>query len=90
MESNQKITGHCLCKAVTIHVESAKKSVGACHCDMCRRWACGPYLAMDCGIDVTFEGEDDIGVYNSSEWADRGFCKQCGSNLFYRLKHNQH
>jgi hypothetical protein len=29
---------------------------------------------------------DLITVYQSSEWAERGFCKHCGSPLFYRLK----
>ena len=30
-----------------------------------------------------------VGVFDSSEWADRGFCKNCGTHLFYRLKQNQ-
>ncbi len=43
-------------------------------------------MAVNSGTDVTFEGEENIAVYNSSTWAERGFCKQCGSHLFYRLK----
>lgn len=43
-------------------------------------------MEIDCGADVLFEGEEDITVYNSSSWAERGFCKKCGSHLFYRLK----
>lgn len=35
---------------------------------------------------VIFSGEENIGRYASSDWAERGFCKQCGSNLFYLLK----
>ena len=35
---------------------------------------------------VVFKGDDNIGIYQSSEWAERGFCKRCGSNLFYHLK----
>ena len=35
---------------------------------------------------VTFEGEQNITRYASSEWAERGFCRQCGSHLFYYLK----
>jgi len=32
-----------------------------------------------------------MSVYPSSDWAERGFCNQCGSHLFYRLKeNNQH
>jgi len=53
---------------------------------MCRRWTGGPFLAVDCGSEVKFTGEGNITVFNSSDWADRGFCKKCGSNLFYRLK----
>ena len=43
-------------------------------------------MEIDCGTDITFEGEEDITVYNSSDWAERGFCNKCGSHLFYRLK----
>ena len=46
-------------------------------------------MEVDCGADVEFDGGDSISVFESSEWADRGFCKQCGSHLFYRLKHTQ-
>ena len=29
-------------------------------------------------------------VFDSSPWAQRGFCKHCGTHLFYRLKEAQH
>jgi hypothetical protein len=35
--------------------------------------------------DVSFNGEANIQRYASSEWAQRGFCKQCGTGLFYFL-----
>ena len=48
-------------------------------------------MEIDCGTDIAFEGEDAIKVYQSSDWAERGFCSECGSHLFYRLKEsNQH
>ena len=47
-------------------------------------------LATECGADVSFEGADAIGTYASSDWAERGFCKQCGTHLFYRLKEGGH
>ena len=34
-------------------------------------------------------GEADIAVFRSSDWAERGFCRQCGGHLVYRLKENQ-
>lgn len=79
-------SGKCLCGAVEVKVKSMKNEFGACHCNMCRKWAGGPYLAVNCGTDVTWAGEQDITVYDSSQWAERGFCRKCGTNLFYRLK----
>lgn len=43
-------------------------------------------MTVDCGSEVAFEGEANINVYDSSQWAERGFCSKCGSHLFYRLK----
>ena len=89
MSSSIELKGHCLCGSVRVSVKSAKKSVGACHCGMCRRWTGGPFLAVDCGTEVTLEGEDHVSVFDSSAWAQRGFCSRCGSHLFYRIKQNQ-
>ncbi|MCL4157829.1 UNVERIFIED_CONTAM: hypothetical protein GTU68_063680 [Idotea baltica] len=78
--------GGCLCGQVKFTVANGSNSVGACHCGICRKWAGGPFMAIDCGTDVSFFNLDNISVYSSSEWAERGFCKNCGSHLFYRLK----
>ena len=82
------VKGSCLCGKVKISTTSTNNQVGACHCNMCRKWGGGAFLAIDCGSDVCFEGEENIGVYQSSEWAERGFCKKCGSHLFYKFKPN--
>ena len=89
MSDTSTAKGHCLCGKVKISVPAASHSLGVCHCGMCRRWAGGPLFAIDCGNEVSFEGEDNIGVFESSDWAERGFCKNCGSNLFYRLKESR-
>jgi len=52
---------------------------------MCRGWSGSPMLAASVG-SVQFQGEENIKRYSSSEWAERGFCSECGSNLFYWLK----
>ncbi|MCP4711575.1 MAG: GFA family protein [Planctomycetes bacterium] len=83
MSDNGKMTGACLCGGVKFHLDEAITNFGACHCEMCRRWTSGPFLARDCGKNVHFEGEENIERYKSSDWAERGFCKICGSNLFY-------
>ena len=76
----------CLCGAVKISAMAMSNKAGACHCDMCRKWTGGPFMAVDCGTDVSIEGEENIAIFGSSDWAERGFCKKCGSNLFYKLK----
>jgi len=81
--------GSCLCGAVTIAARTMEQQFSACHCGMCRRWGGGPLLAVDCGKDVQIEGEESVAVFNSSKWAERGFCKKCGTHLFYRLKGSQ-
>ena len=43
-------------------------------------------MEVDCGSEVSFEGEQNISLYDSSEWAERGLRSNCGSHLFYRLK----
>ncbi len=87
--STQKKTGSCLCGSVQITANAVSNHVGSCHCSMCRKWGGGPFLAVDCGTDVVFSGESNIGAFPSSQWADRGFCKKCGTHLFYRLTENQ-
>lgn len=82
-------TGQCLCGAIHFSVKKMNYGVDACHCGMCRRWGGGPLMVVDCGKDVVFEGEENISVYDSSAWAERGFCKICGSHLFYRLKESK-
>jgi len=85
MGDNNKRTGSCVCGAVKYTVNKEINNFSACHCEMCRRWGSSAFLAIECGGDVQFEGEDNITRYKSSDWAERGFCKSCGSNLFYAL-----
>jgi hypothetical protein len=51
---------------------------------MCRRWSSGPFFEVTCQ-KVAFEGAENIGRIRSSDWAERGFCTRCGSNLFYHI-----
>ena len=76
--------GRCLCGAVSYTATVPKLELAACHCGMCRRWTAGPFLAVG-AADVAWEGEEKIGLFQSSEWAERGFCSACGSSLFYRV-----
>lgn len=84
MISKRTLTGKCLCGMVSITGIVNDSEASTCHCDMCRRWSSGPFFEVTCE-NVTFEGEDYITKFRSSEWAERGFCKKCGTNLFYQI-----
>ncbi len=78
------VSGKCLCGAVTYKATAASRDVSACHCDMCRRWTGGPLLYIHADGKPEFTGADNIGVFRSSEWGERGFCTKCGSILFWK------
>ncbi|MBE1236380.1 GFA family protein [Phaeovibrio sulfidiphilus] len=77
-------SGRCLCGAVSFTAGAVRPRVAACHCTVCRTWSGGPFLALDAGPDVTFDGTGSVAVYPSSEHGERGFCRVCGTHLFYR------
>ncbi len=81
-----EVTGQCLCKNVSVSAKIESKSFDACHCGMCRKWGGGPVMTVHAGNGIEISGKDFISFYNSSEWAERAFCKNCGSHLFYHLK----
>lgn len=80
-----KITGACLCGAVAFQAMDDNEKIDACHCVQCRRWS-GHYWAS---VNVSFaslkftRGEHDVSWYASSDLVRRGFCKKCGSALFW-------
>ncbi len=80
-----KATGGCLCGAVRYRIDGPMRPPVSCHCEQCRRTS-GHYVsATACRqADLTFEADDGLAWYRSSEEAERGFCRTCGSNLFYR------
>lgn len=88
MSTTISAKGKCLCGAVQISAAAMSTNVGACHCNMCRRWTGGPFMAVECQGAVEFSGEESIKCFDSSDWAQRGFCLQCGTHLFYKLKQN--
>lgn len=77
-------TGGCLCGAVRYTLGAMPDHIDVCHCGMCRKFGGGFGIEVPPG-GIAWTGEDHIGLYASSEWAERGFCKICGSSLFWRL-----
>jgi hypothetical protein len=80
------LSGGCLCGAVRFAADDVETHYHACHCGMCRRWSGGaPFFATEARA-LRFTGEEHVQRYTSSSWAERGFCRTCGTHLFYFLK----
>ena len=78
--------GSCLCGEVEYELAEEPTSYGACHCGMCRKFSGGIELGIQVPADgVRFVPTDKLAIYESSDWAERGFCMLCGSSIFWRL-----
>jgi hypothetical protein len=86
--SLQKAHGQCLCGKVKIQAGAVVLQAGVCHCQYCQKWGGGPLFTLDAGTEVKLDGACFVSTFNSSDWAERGFCNNCGTHLFYRLKQN--
>jgi len=74
----------CLCGAVKVEVEGELKAPDACHCCQCRKTSGHYWASTDLPRDrMTIHGEDNVTWYQSSEKVRRGFCKTCGSAMFW-------
>lgn len=76
--------GSCLCSAVAYTVDGEMKPGVACHCRECRKQS-GHFFAASETTEaaVTLTRDDGLTWYKASDFASRGFCRQCGSTLFW-------
>jgi hypothetical protein len=77
-------TGSCLCAAVKYEARKMS-SVTACHCEQCRKQT-GNYWASSRVQDSDLKLVEARGLkwFRSSKTAQRGFCGECGSTLFWK------
>jgi hypothetical protein len=61
------------------------RPVIACHCTQCRKQT-GHFGAFtECqNTDLHIDKQSTLGWYRASDKAQRGFCKNCGSVLFWK------
>jgi hypothetical protein len=84
-------TGHCLCGAVSFTAREMEDTFSTCYCDMCQRWAGGPFSGVSVKTEnLEIEGHAHIGTVQSSGFAQRSFCTKCGASLWYKLTAGQY
>ncbi|MCV0398106.1 MAG: GFA family protein [Rhizobiaceae bacterium] len=83
--------GHCLCGAVTFETTGPLRGVVYCHCSQCRRQTGHFYAATNVALDrIAISGADELTWYAASDDARRGFCRTCGSALFWQRNGDDH
>lgn len=84
---NLDFTGGCLCGAVRFSGRWADGTLRICHCGQCRRWS-GHAWAAPSSSRLDIEGP--VTWFRSSAEAERGFCPDCGSSLFWHRLDSDH
>jgi hypothetical protein len=82
-----ELTGGCQCGAVRYRATMPPSDVSYCHCRMCQRAVGNLFaaLAMFAKERVAWT-KGEAAVFASSSAAERGFCRNCGTPLFFRYK----
>ncbi len=84
-------TGSCLCGAVRYRIAGPCLSLDACHCSQCRRQSGHVWSSFSIGHDqIDIDGGDQVAWYSASTAARRGFCRTCGSFLFWEPAGGDH
>ena len=81
-----KKTGSCLCGDVSFDVTGPLRDIVMCHCTQCQKSSGHHYAATSAADkDLAIHDKGGLAWYKSSDYAERGFCRNCGSNLFWRM-----
>lgn len=78
-------SGGCMCASVRYEITGPITDTVACYCKTCQRET-GNFDVAN-GLkksDIKIQGEENIKWYRSSEKVERGFCKNCGSSMFFQ------
>ena len=77
-------SGQCLCGAVRFSTPGPLRDVSICHCKMCRRWHghVGAYTSVP-KATLAFAESRGLAWFHASDFARRGYCRDCGSSLFW-------
>jgi hypothetical protein len=83
--SDQVYRGSCLCGACAYEVQGVLRNIIACHCTQCRKQT-GHFLAATSAslVDFRLLRSEPLRWYRASNTAQRGFCSNCGSLLFWQ------
>lgn len=82
--------GGCHCGEVRYEVRGKLHDAKLCHCNLCRKLHghVSSYASVEKDA-LHLIREEGLRWYRLSDQSDRGFCKECGSSLFWRPVRSQ-
>ncbi|MDO9369745.1 MAG: GFA family protein [Sphingopyxis sp.] len=86
-----EVSGGCQCGAVRYHASAVLDTSHICHCRMCQK-AAGNYFAALIGIprNALIWTRGTATIFKSSDQVERGFCRDCGTPLYYDYPKSGH
>lgn len=83
-DESRTTSGGCFCGAVRYEVKGRLRGVVNCHCSQCTRLN-GNFGSHSKALKsmITVTKDDGLSWYKIYDVARRGFCRECGSGLFW-------
>lgn len=80
------LTGGCQCGALRYRLRTWPKRASICFCRMCQKASGNPFMTFASVPLADLEWtHGTLATFASSNLAERGFCKACGTPLTYRF-----
>lgn len=77
--------GGCHCGKIRFRADGPLRQILICHCSDCLKLTGTSWGASAAMADrITWLTDAEPRWYRSSQWAQRGFCPDCGAQMFYR------
>jgi hypothetical protein len=85
--SNKKLTGGCQCGALRYEWLEAPAFSSVCYCRMCQKASGQPFMGLTGGKPEQLRWtRGTLAIFKSSNMAERGFCRDCGTPLTYAFE----
>jgi hypothetical protein len=90
MDPSKNRIATCMCRALKVSTQGEPFRVSICHCLDCkvRSGSAFAYQARWKNEDIRIDGEYGtyVRLHEDGDRAEFNFCRQCGSNVFYRIE----
>ena len=85
--SSDRLTGGCQCGALRYEWLEKPTHSSVCYCRMCQKASGQPFMGLTGGKRENLQWtQGTLSIFKSSNMAERGFCRDCGTPLTYAFE----